>query len=338
MNSSQVAVVILNWNGQSFLQKFLPSVVQNTKAPGVEIIVADNGSTDQSVQFLKDNFPDIRVIEFEKNYGFSGGYNKALQQVKSNFFVLLNSDVEVPAGWLTPLIDFMNKNTNVAACMPKLLDYNHRNRFEYAGAAGGFIDSLGYPFCRGRILNAIEEDNGQYDKPVEVFWASGACMLIRSDIYWLAGGLDDDFFAHMEEIDLCWRIKNLGYTIWCNPTSMVFHVGGGTLPNNNPHKLYLNYRNSLYMLYKNLPSGMLWGKILIRLSLDWASAIVYLLTARFAFGSAVIRAHLSFWSNLSVLNRKRLKTSFDVRVVLSNSILISFFIKRRRKYSDLGIR
>lgn len=335
----KVAVVILNWNGERFLKKFLPSVINNTIETGVEIVVADNGSTDSSIPFLEINYPYLRVIKLDKNYGFASGYNLALKQIDSEYYVLLNSDIEVPIGWLSPLIDFMDSNHLAGACMPKILDYNNPSHFEYAGAAGGFIDYLGYPFCRGRILSNIEEDKGQYDNPIKIFWASGACLFVRSKVYWEAGGLDDDFFAHMEEIDLCWRIQNLGYSNWCIPYSQVFHVGGGTLPNNNPRKLYYNYRNSLYMLFKNLPLQRFLLTLLTRLMLDGLSGVSYLLKGKFGFVIAVLKAHLSFWLELGLLRKKRRlinRSNHESLLQISNkSILIEFFLKKKKTYSKL---
>lgn len=335
----RVAVVILNWNGEHFLKKFLPGVVAHSSITGVEVVVADNGSNDGSIELLKKEFPSVRIIQFDKNYGFASGYNLALKQIESEYYVLLNSDVEVPEGWLTPLIKFMDANPQAAACMPKLLDYNNPNRFEYAGASGGFIDYLGYPYCRGRILSVIEEDKGQYDEPLEIFWASGACMFVRSKAYWEAGGLDDDFFAHMEEIDLCWRLKNLGYSNWCIPESKAYHVGGGTLPNNNPRKLYYNYRNSLYMLYKNLPKSKLLATLFMRLVLDGASALAYLVNGKFGFFKAVFMAHCSFWKRLGILRTKRrvikVKSLKTNKQLLKRSILTYFFLLNRKTFKSL---
>ncbi len=229
-----VSIVILNWNGKEFLERFLPALLMYSDVPGAEIIIADNASTDDSVRFLEKEYPGLRIIRIEENCGFSGGYNRAFQEIDSKYFLLLNSDIEVTAGWLTPLLDYMEKEENTAACTPKILDFNNRQKFEYAGAAGGFIDRYGYPFCRGRIFDHLEEDRGQYNDPADVFWGSGACLMIRSDLYEQAGGLDDKFFAHMEEIDLCWRLKKMGYRIRSLPSSTVYHVGGGTLARDNP--------------------------------------------------------------------------------------------------------
>lgn len=335
----KVSVVILNWNGEKFLKKFLPGVIKNSNLTGIEVVVADNGSTDSSIEILKKDFPSVKIIRFEKNHGFSTGYNLALKQIDSEYYVLLNSDVEVTENWLNPLINFMDSNPIAAACMPKILDYNNQTHFEYAGAAGGFIDYLGYPFCRGRILSVIEEDKGQYDKPIEIFWASGACMFVRSKTYWEANGLDDDFFAHMEEIDLCWRLKNLGYSNWCLPESRVFHVGGGTLPNNNPRKLYYNYRNSLYMLFKNLPKGKLYSIITIRMILDGLSAIAYLVNGKVGFFKAVINAHFSFWNSIGSLKKNRIelksKSWSQNHQILKKSIIVNFFLSKKKTFNQI---
>ncbi|MBR5100524.1 MAG: glycosyltransferase family 2 protein, partial [Bacteroidales bacterium] len=250
------AVVILNWNGLKMLQTYLPLLEQRTTCCGAFIVVADNGSTDGSVEWLQEHHPQIRLICFDQNHGFTGGYNRALREIDADYYVLLNSDVEVTDGWLEPLVGFLEENPDAGICQPKVLSVAERNRFEYAGAAGGFIDRFGYPFCRGRILSNLELDKGQYDEPEECFWATGACMVVRSALYHHLSGLDESFFAHMEEIDFCWRAKLLGYQVWCVPASTVYHVGGGTLPNNSPRKLYFNYRNNLLMLYKNLPDSI----------------------------------------------------------------------------------
>ena len=288
------AVVILNWNGLSMLQAYLPTLIARTTCPGAFIVVADNGSTDGSVEWLADNHPEIRLIRFDRNYGFTGGYNRALREIDADYYVLLNSDIEVGPGWLDPLAGWMEEHPEVGICQPKVLSMAERDRFEYAGAAGGFIDRYGYPFCRGRILSNIEKDHGQYDEPEECFWATGACMMVRSSLYHHLGGLDDSFFAHMEEIDFCWRAKLLGYQVWCVPASTVWHVGGGTLPNNSPRKLYFNYRNNLLMLYKNLPERIRWRRIFVRMILDGLSAIVYLVTGRWSFFKAVWNAHRDY--------------------------------------------
>jgi len=336
----KTAIVILNWNGLKHLQKFLPGVVKYSDGEKTDIFVADNGSDDGSVDFLK-NFNSIKLISFDRNYGYTGGYIKALQQIDADYFVLLNSDVELTPGWLHPLVKYMNDNNSVAACMPKLLNYNCKSRFEYAGASGGFIDLFGYPFCRGRILSYIEEDNGQYDNIKEVFWASGACMIIRKSAYLETGGLDDIFFAHMEEIDLCWRFQRLGYKIVCIPESKIYHVGGGTLPNNTPHKLYLNYRNNLYLLCKNLPKGKLIPLLTLRLGMDVVSGFIYILQGRIGFFRAVFNAHRDFYFKIPVLVKERKKLQKTHQTIVKKNIYIGsvvfdfFFNRSRRKFENL---
>ncbi len=335
----KVAVVILNWNGREHLDKFLPSVIKYSGNSSTEIYVADNNSSDDSVSLIKNKFPGIKLILFDRNYGFAQGYVKALEQIKSEYFVLLNSDVMVTPNWLS-IIELMEKDSTIAACMPKIRSYANNDYFEYAGAAGGFIDKLGYPFCRGRILNNIEKDTGQYNDPVEVFWASGACMFLRSKAYFEAGGLDRDFFAHMEEIDLCWRLKKLNYKIICNPGVTVYHVGGGTLPNNTPRKLYFNYRNNLFLLYKNLPDNIFYKTLIIRLLLDILSAFVYLFSLSFSFSFSVIKAHLSFYGSLKTLKRKRKEIKSDgelnnLNQIFNKSILYNFFVRKNKCFSQL---
>ena len=288
------AIVILNWNGAAMLRRYLPTLVERTRDEGAFIVVADNGSADDSLAWLSDSYPDIRTISFDRNYGFTGGYNRALREIDADYYVLLNSDIEVSQGWLGPLTNFMDEHPEVGICQPKILSIASRDSFEYAGAAGGFIDRYGYPFCRGRILSNLEEDRGQYDKPVECFWATGACLVVRSSLYHHLGGLDESFFAHMEEIDFCWRAKLLGFQVWCVPSSVVWHLGGGTLPNNSPRKLYFNYRNNLLMLYKNLPENIRARRIFVRRLLDAASAAVYLLTGKWQFFKAVCSAHRDY--------------------------------------------
>lgn len=332
-----IAIVILNWNGRHFLERFLPGVIQNSQLDShrVEVIVADNGSTDDSIAWLKATFPTIRTIEFSQNHGFTGGYNLALKEVEPDYYLLLNSDIEVEPGWLKPMLDFMDSTPHAAACMPKVLSQTHRNKFEYAGAAGGFIDLFGYPFCRGRILNVIEDDNGQYDRITEVFWVTGACMLVKSKPFWEAGGLDPDFFAHMEEIDLCWRLKRRGYSVWCIPKSKVYHVGGGTLPNNNPRKVYFNHRNNLAMLLKNLNRSRLIPVMVTRYFLDIASAFGYALTGKPSFSWSVLKAHLYFarWAIRIIKKRREIKE--PKIAVYPYSIIFQFFVRKRRIYSQL---
>lgn len=290
----KVSVVILNWNGADMLRRFLPSVLACSQGEGVEVCVADNGSTDDSCEIIKWEFPDVRLIRLAENYGFAEGYNKALKQVEAEYVVLLNSDVEVTPDWLTPMVDYMDTHPDVAACQPKILSYHERNSFEYAGAAGGFIDCYGYPFCRGRIFESVEEDRGQYDKVVSVFWATGAALLIRLKVYQEVGGLDGRFFAHMEEIDLCWRLRSRGHNVVCLPSSSVYHVGGATLKKDNPHKTFLNFRNNLLMLYKNLPEKELRRVMCVRACLDYVAAAFFFLKADFHNAHAVIEARKEY--------------------------------------------
>ena len=339
-----IAVVILNWNGKAMLERFLPGVVESAAAFGggdsgdsAFVVVADNGSTDGSQAWMEARFPQIRLLEFDRNYGFTGGYNRAMNQIEADYYVLLNSDVETPVGWLDPLFEFMEENPEAGACQPKILSEANRDCFEYAGASGGFIDRYGYPFCRGRILSNIEKDHGQYDEPMEVFWASGACMMIRSALYHHLGGLDESFFAHMEEIDLCWRARLLGCQIWCIPASKVYHVGGGTLPNDSPRKLYFNYRNNLLMLRKNLPDTIRYHRrIRTRMLLDDFSALIYLLTGRWSSLAAVCRAHRDYRRMRRDLEVSPFEEGRDFEGLYPRSIVLDFFRSRKRlKFSDL---
>ena len=291
----KVSVVILNWSGKEMLQRFLPSVLTSSTMEGVEICVADNASDDDSCAVLEKEFPEVRLIRLDQNYGFAEGYNRALQQVNATYALLLNSDVEVTEGWLAVLTDYMDRHLQVAACQPKILSQCDKSYFEYAGASGGFIDRYGYPFCRGRIFDCLEVDKGQYDEPIPVFWASGAALMIRLDIYRREGGLDGRFFAHMEEIDLCWRIRSRGYEIHCVPGSKVYHVGGGTLKKDSPHKTFLNFRNNLLMLYKNLPERELAKVMRVRWVLDYLAAGVFLLKGDWKNMCAVIRARKEYF-------------------------------------------
>lgn len=290
----KIAIVILNWNGWDMLKRFLPILQSNLIADSV-VFVADNASSDDSLQLLNSDFPDVRVIELDKNYGFADGYNKALQQIDAEYYLLLNSDVEVTSDWIEPMLWFMEANHDVAACQPKILSISDRHSFEYAGACGGFIDKYGYPYCRGRIFDTIEYDKGQYDNPMEIQWTTGACMLIRSSDYWAVGGLDGRFFAHSEEIDMCWRLRLMGRKLYCIPQSKVFHVGGGTLNKSNPRKTFLNFRNNLTMLYKNLPDEDLRHVMAVRWWLDYLAAFQMLILNR-SWGDfkAVVKARRAF--------------------------------------------
>lgn len=400
----KTAIVILNWNGKHFLEEFLPILISETPEE-TSIIIADNGSTDDSIDWIehsiinkynndsnassnarlghgiynystdreihKFDINNLHIIRFDSNLGFTVGYNKALEQIDAEYYVIMNSDIRVPSykelikytqgldsNWLTPMIDFLDNHPEAGICMPKILserEYikNSKNIFEYAGASGGFIDKYGYPFCRGRILSNVESDTGQYNTPTQIFWASGACMVIRSSLFKLLGGFDKDFFAHMEEIDLCWRAKLLGWQIWVIPQSKVYHVGGGTLPNNSPRKLYLNYRNNLLMLYKNLPlkdeSWQAFGyknrrnrnlHIFVRQIIDGMSAIVYILQGKIEFFKAVVKAHKDFHKMKGeVTISPRLKNFYNSNSnigIYKKSIIKSFFCNKRR-FSDLDI-
>ncbi|WP_435356448.1 glycosyltransferase family 2 protein [Emticicia sp. SJ17W-69] len=320
---TNVAVVILNYNGRNFLEKFLPSVVNN--ADGSEIIVADNASSDDSIVFLKNNYPQVRLIQLPDNQGFAGGYNTALKQITAEYYILLNSDVEVTPQWIRPIIDLMSANLEIAACQPKIKSFGQKTHFEYAGAAGGYIDWIGYPFCRGRVFDSYEEDLGQYNDTKEVFWATGACIFVRASVFHQLGGFDAQFFAHMEEIDLCWRMKNNGYKIFYCSNSAVFHVGGGTLHKSNPRKTFLNYRNGLAMLYKNLPANKLVSTIFLRLILDGISGIKLLLDGSFADFWAVIKAHFAFYAMIPKLERKSPK---EVSLIYQKSIVFEYFVSK----------
>lgn len=305
MSKIKTAVVILNWNGEKLLPKFLPSVIKHTDTLDTEIIIVDNKSTDLSVNIIKQQFQSVRLIKFTENYGFAKGYNKALKHIDAQYYILLNSDVEVSSNWLQPLIEAMDKDPKLVVVQPKILSYNNPNYFEYGGAAGGMLDKLGYPYCYGRIFKNIEKDNNQYNEPKYIQWASGACLAIKASTFHDFDGFDSDFWAHMEEIDLCWRIKNSGYKIKYIPTSIVYHLGGGSLSYDNPQKLFLNFRNSLFMLYKNTPKAWLYFIILVRISLDVLVAFIFLLSLNFKGFRSVFKAHLDFYSSLSTLSIKR---------------------------------
>jgi len=335
---TQVAVVILNYNGKNFLQQFLPGVI-NFSA-GAKIVVADNGSTDESAQFVKSEFPQVEVISLQENKGFCGGYNTALKQIEATYYVLLNSDVEVTAGWLTPIIQLMESDPAIAAVQPKILSQRSKTKFEYAGAAGGQIDVLGYPFCRGRLFDSIEEDQGQYNDVKEVFWATGACMFVRSNLYHEMGGLDEDFFAHMEEIDLCWKLLRSGYKIYYNGNSTVYHVGGGTLSSSNPRKTYFNFRNGLSLLLKHQRISSLLWKLPLRILLDWAAAGHFFATGSKVHAKAVIIAHLSFVRRFGHEMKKRAVTgrqikSFKSPNVYGGLIVFDYFVSKKKTYHAL---
>lgn len=328
---SKIAVVILNYNGSHYLDKFLPPLIQNSG--DAELIVADNASTDDSLALLKSKFPNIRRIEMSKNTGFAGGYNLALCEVDAQYFVLLNSDVEVTPGWLSPMIDFLDEETTYAACQPKILDFNRRDHFEYAGAAGGFLDMFGFPFCRGRIFDKIEVDQKQYDTSLDISWASGACLVVRSKVFLEIGAFDEDFFAHMEEIDLCWRIQKQGHFIKSIPKSEVYHVGGGTLSKSSSFKTYLNFRNGLNLLIKNMPLRSLIWKFPIRVFLDWIAAAKFLLAGGYKHGFAILKAHAHVILRFLLTLKKRSKSGTDI--TKPYSIVVRHFVRRQSKFSEL---
>ena len=333
----KVAVVILNYNGERFLERFLPSVIANSDPETVEVVVADNASTDRSVRFMQERFPQVRLIQNESNGGFATGYNLALQQVEAQYYVLLNSDIEVTPHWIEPVVEMMDADPQIAACQPKIRSFDRPDEFEYAGASGGFIDRLGYPFCRGRVFQHIEADQGQYDSPMEVFWATGACMFVRADLYRQIGGLDDSFFAHMEEIDLCWRLKNAGYKIYCCPQSVVYHIGGGTLPKNSPRKTYLNFRNNLSLLVKNLPQNQVFIVVFCRIFLDWVAAFKFLAEGCFKDFCMVFKAHWDFYKRLPELRVKRKKDPHhQVSRVYRRNIVIQSLLFGKKRFSELG--
>lgn len=336
----KIAVVILNWNGCDMLRSFLPSVVRFSEADGAVVYVADNGSTDASVEMLRSEFPSVHLILLEENHGFADGYNWALKQVEAEYVVLLNSDVEVTEHWLKPLCDYMDAHPEVAACQPKIRSWRQKEQFEYAGAAGGFIDRYGYPFCRGRIMGVVEVDRGQYDTVLPVFWATGAALFIRLRDYWEAGGLDGRFFAHMEEIDLCWRLRARGKSLVCIPQSTVFHVGGATLKKENPHKTFLNFRNNLVMLYKNLPEEDLASVMRVRAVLDYIAALSFALKGQFSNTWAVFRARCAYTSLRASFTASReeniKKTSLSIIPERTkNSILAQFYLHGKKFFSQL---
>ncbi|MCI7088415.1 MAG: glycosyltransferase family 2 protein [Prevotella sp.] len=338
---NKIAIVILNWNGVDMMRRYLTDVVNYSIVDNAVVYVADNASTDDSVEMLRSEYPQVKVILLEKNWGFAEGYNKALSQIEAEYYVLLNSDVKVTHHWLQPLVEFMDAHSDVAACQPKLLSIIDTDSFEYAGACGGFIDLYGYPFCRGRVFNTIERDKGQYDIAMPILWATGACMMIRSSDYWNAGGFDGRFFAHNEEIDLCWRLRLLGRKVYCIPDSAVFHLGGGTLPKSNPMKTYLNFRNNLTMLYKNLPDRELRKVMRMRFLLDWLAALQMLVLGR-SIGDfkAVIKARMAFkaWKNDFRHDRETIQSTAKVDAVperICISILWQYYIKRNKTFRQI---
>ncbi|ALJ00313.1 glycosyltransferase family 2 protein [Rufibacter tibetensis] len=339
-NSPKVAVVILNWNGRRWLEQFLPSVLQNS--PEAEIVVADNASQDDSVSFLRAQYPQVRLIQLPENLGFCEGYNQALRQVEATYYVLLNSDVEVTPNWLVPMLDLLEKNPPIAACQPKIKSFHQRTHFEHAGAAGGFLDAHGYPFCRGRLFDTVEEDRGQYDDTRPVFWATGACLLIRAEAYWKASGFEKRFFAHMEEIDLCWRLQNLGYHIYYQGHSTVYHVGGGTLPKSNPRKTFLNFRNGAALLYKNLADAEVDKILYTRLVLDGVAATQYFLKGEWKEVKAIYKAHRAFLADKPFWKEKRKevpvkKRTHELTGWSQQSVVWEYFVKGKKEFSALEI-
>ena len=338
-NFPKVAVVILNWNGLKHLEQFLPSILASTY-PNLDVIIGDNASTDGSVAFLTGRYPSVRIIENDQNYGFTGGYNRVLTQVEADYYVLLNSDVEVTPGWIEPVITMMESDEAIAAAGPKLRSFAQKTHFEYAGAAGGFIDCLGYPFCRGRIFDVLEEDNGQYDTPSEIFWASGAALFIKKKLWDAAGGFDESFFAHMEEIDLCWRLKNMGYKVMYCPQSTVYHVGGGTLNAESPFKTYLNFRNNLLMLKNNLTFWRAVWVIGVRFWMDLLALAKFLAEGKGKNAWAISKAHQNFVRRLfwkTKANHLKVKGIAWQQLTgyYARSIVWDFFVGKKRKFSEL---
>jgi GT2 family glycosyltransferase len=328
----KIAVVILNWNGVQLLEQFLPSVVKYS--PEATVYVADNASTDESIAFIKNNYPTIRIVQNKTNQGFAGGYNESLQHIDAEIFALVNSDIEVTENWLKPILQTFESEPETAIIQPKILDYKRKDYFEYAGAGGGFIDQFGYPFCRGRIFETLEKDNGQYNDKKEIFWASGACFFIRSSVYKELKGFDEDFFAHQEEIDLCWRATNRGYKIKYNSESTVYHVGGATLQQANPQKTFLNFRNSLLMLTKNLPQETLFQVIIIRMLLDGIAGIKFIIGGQFTHCWAVIRAHFSFYRLFLRNYKKREKNQIKI-YFKTKSIVYEYYVKNGTVFVDV---
>ncbi|MCK5814666.1 MAG: glycosyltransferase family 2 protein [Flavobacteriaceae bacterium] len=332
----KIAIVILNWNGKELLEKFLPSIIAHSPVELCDIYVADNASTDDSITFIKEQFPTIKIIQNSSNGGFAKGYNDALNQVDAPLYALVNSDIEVTEHWLEPILDYFKTHPNTAIIQPKILDYNNKEKFEYAGAGGGFIDSYGFAYCRGRIFNALEFDKNQYNDTTDIFWASGACLFIRSKVFHELNGFDENYFAHFEEIDLCWRAKNLNYTISYVGTSTVYHVGGATLKENNPRKTFLNFRNSLLTLTKNLPRKGLFKTLFLRLVFDGIAGVKFIFEFKPTHTFAIIKAHFSFYYHLRTsLKKRKEQPSKLVDFYKTKSIVWQFYVKNKKKFSDL---
>jgi GT2 family glycosyltransferase len=335
---TELAVVILNYNGKKFLEQFLPTAIAHSQ--GAVIVVADNGSSDDSVDFIRSSFPSVQLITIQRNLGFCGGYNFALKQVSATYYVLLNSDVEVTNGWLHPIVSLFNRNPTIAAIQPKILSFRQKTCFEYAGAAGGYLDALGYPFCRGRIFDKLEEDHGQFNDTVPIFWATGACHFVRSTVFHEMGGLDEDYFAHMEEIDFCWRLKRAGYHIYYEGGSTVYHVGGGTLSSASPKKTYLNFRNGMSLIFKHLPTSQLIWKLPLRVLLDWAAAVKFLLQPSPKDFLAVLKAQFDFFKNVHIEIRKRRGlarklNNFNVTQIYPKWLVVDYFLLGKSKFNEL---
>jgi GT2 family glycosyltransferase len=341
LTSPSVAIVILNWNGKKFLEQFLPSVLATTYS-NCKVVVADNASGDDSIQFLQQHFPQVEIISLPENYGFAKGYDEALKKVTADYYVLLNSDVEVTPGWLEPIVELLEQDSSHAASQPKILSYHNRGSFEYAGACGGWMDAYGYPFSRGRVFDICEKDNGQYNETQKIFWATGAAMVIRSTVFHEQGGFDDYLFAHMEEIDLCWRMQLAGYKIFCCPQSVVYHVGGGTLPKGNSRKTFLNYRNNKIILARNLPWSEKWWKVPFRMALDQVAALKMLLSGDSGYFAAVVKAHLAFirwiFAGKKKISRSRKRPITDLDGVYKGNVAWQHFVKKKRTFTEIVSR
>ena len=335
----KVAVVILNWNGLKMLDRFLPSVIEHSTGEEYSVYVVDNGSTDHSLDLVHEKFPAVKVLAFDENYGFAGGYNKAIKEIEAEYIVLLNSDVEVTKGWLNPMIQYLDENPSVAACQPKIRSWKNKAFFEYAGASGGFIDKYGYPFCRGRIMSSLEKDEGQYDQIIPIFWATGAALFIRRSVYLEVGGLDSRFFAHMEEIDLCWRMLSRGHQIVVIPQSLVYHVGGATLNKSNPRKTFLNFRNNLVMIYKNSPNHEIKKILQIRRILDYMAILFYIIKGELGNAKAVFRARREFSrikSDFNLSRKENLKKStYKLNGVYQRSIVLDYYLRGLKRFSQI---
>ncbi|MFY7671506.1 glycosyltransferase family 2 protein [Tenacibaculum sp. MEBiC06402] len=330
----KTAVVILNWNGKQLLEQFLPSIVRNNEGD-TDIYVADNASSDNSIEFVKNNFPSVKIVVNSENGGYAKGYNDALQHIKANIYCLINSDIEVTKNWLSPVIGVFEQEENTAIIQPKLLDYKNKEKFEYAGAGGGFVDYFGYPYCRGRVFNYLEKDNGQFNDISEIFWASGACFFIRSNVFHKLGGFDEDYFAHQEEIDLCWRAQNEGFDVKYVGTSTVFHVGGATLQESNPRKTFLNFRNSLLTILKNVPRKNFFQVLFVRLVLDGVAGLKFMLELRPIHTWSILKAHLSFYKNLRKFIKKRRQIQRKSHYSIHTSVVWQHFVLGRTKFKDL---